>query len=151
MTKEELEFEKNRIDQENFRNLHNLQYDRISKLENQENYISTFVTGLSTITIVYSFMTESFDTKLTHLILPLIFTASNFIAILYIRKTRKFIKVHQSRAEKMRETFAPNFQILYGEIEKPDSNKDFFNRTDYMSLLHLIIAFIGISIICFFN
>ena len=146
MTNEEIKFENNKIDQENFRNLHALQYDRIGKLESQENYISSFVTGLSTITIALSFITESFNEKLKFLVLPLIFTISNLIAILYIQKTRKFIKIHQERAEKMRNSFAPNFQILYGKVKKPNSEKDLFNRTNYMSLLHLIIGLIGIGI-----
>ncbi|KRD10035.1 hypothetical protein ASE21_09945 [Flavobacterium sp. Root901] len=151
MTNEELNLENRKINQENFRNLHSLQYDRIGKLESQENYISSFVTGLSTITIAFSFISETFDSKLKYIVLPLIFSVANIIAILYIQKTRSFIKLHQSRAKKLRETFAENFQALYEEIKKPDSNKDIFNRTNYMSALHLVIAIIGFSIIYYFN
>ena len=151
MTQEEIELENKKINQENFRNLHSLQYDRIGKLENQENYISSFVTGLSTITIIFSFTEKSLDPKLKYVILPLIFCLANFVAILYIQKTRKFIKIHQKRAKKMREKFSPDVQEQYDEVNKPNSDKDWFNRTNYMSILHFIIGIIAIFILCYYK
>lgn len=131
-------------EQNSFLAIHNLQYERISSLEQQENYITTFVSGLSTITI--SFTSLSTLSVITGIYLPLVFIAANIIATLYILKTRGFIKMHQKRAEKIRKDYIPNIQILYEGIDKVDSNKDFFNRTNMMICLHGIISIIGLAI-----
>jgi len=139
--------ENSTTDLELFKALHALQYDRIAKLESQENYITTFVTGLSTITLAYAFSGIKTLTKLSGILLPLIFVISNIVAILYIKKTRKFVKLHQERAKQMRSTYAQKFQEIYESFPKHDSNKDWFNRTNYFVVLHILISMIGVSVI----
>jgi len=138
-------------DYESFKMLHALQYERISKLEGQENYISTFVSGLSTITISYSFSTNKALNFITGFLLPLIFIAANIIASIYISKTRKFIKMHQNRAKAMREKFAPSLQDIYNKVKKEDSDKDKFNRRQQMKYLHYLIALIAFAIIIYYT
>ena len=131
--------------QELFKMLHSLQYDRINKIESQNNYITSFVTGLSTLTIAYSFKGTEQLTIINGFVLPIIFVLANFIAICFLFKVRKFIKMHQIRAKEMRKTFAPDFHKIYEDVGK-DSNGKFAHRTGYMVLLHILISAIGVGI-----
>lgn len=133
-----------------FKTLHGLQYDRIAKLESQENFITSFVTGLSTITIAFAFAKDVSHTAINSFFLPFVFIVANIIAIKYIKKTRVFVKMHQARADRMREKFAPEFNDIYQKVDKPDSNEEKFNRTSYLIFLHYSIAGIGLVIIITF-
>lgn len=126
-----------------FKTLHALQYDRMSKLESQENYITTFVTGLSTITILLTKDEIHKGAKSTALCI--IFILTNIIAILYIQKTRTYIKMHQARAEAFRINFAKEFQLILETISKPKDK--YFNRTNLFSILHALIALVGLLFI----
>ncbi len=129
-----------------FKSLHDLQYDRISKIETQNNYITSFVTGLSTLTIAYSFKESGLLTFFNGLILPCIFIIANIIAVFFLLKARTFIKMHQSRAQEMRKKFAPDFHNVYLNVGK-EKNGKFSHRTGYMALLHILISLIGLIII----
>jgi hypothetical protein len=102
-----------------FNAYHALQYDRMSKLESQENYVTTFVTGISAATIAISLDNSDSLTIVTGLFVPLAFFFLNLLAIVYIRKTRKFIKLHQKRAEEARRQFAPSLNDLQKSIYNP--------------------------------
>lgn len=136
----------NERDLEIFKNLHDLQYNRVAQLESQKNYITTFVTGLSALTIAYSFN----NTELSFVngfILPSIYISANLIAAKFLKKTRAFIKTHQKRAELMREKYVPELKEIWENSDKIDSNKDKYNRTQYMCLLHYLIAGIAAILI----
>lgn len=133
-----------------FKTLHGLQYDRIAKLESQENFITSFVTGLSTITIAFAFAKDVAHTAVNSFLLPFVFIIANIIAIKYIKKTRVFVKMHQARADEMRKTFAPEFNDIYLKVDKHNSVKDKYNRTSYLIFLHYSIAGIGLVMIISF-
>jgi len=126
---------------------HQLQYDRIDKLEtkreNFSNYVLTissaiFVLGASNlekINLTVSFVTFAFGLCI------------NIIGILFIKSTMPFIKMHQQRARKIRQEYDERFCEINESVFKPNPQiKIFkkshpFNRHNIYILLHWVIIF----------
>jgi hypothetical protein len=123
----------------------------MTSLENQQNFISTFVSSLSTITIALMKFSDvnneyhevSTGNEIKQYMLPIIFIIANILAIVYIKKTRVFIKMHQERAKILRQRFAPDIQLIYDQVAKPNSGTDRFNRNRIFILLHILIVFVA--------
>ncbi len=133
------------IDFEIFSGLHNLQYERISKLEDQNNHISNFVSGLSTITIAFLFTDKTIDSKPAFYLI-IIFIGANILACFYLIQTRRFIKMHQERGEHLRRELSDSVHEIYQNVKKPKI-PIIFNRTILMVYLHILIIIAGFVLI----
>jgi hypothetical protein len=76
--------------------------------------------------------------------LPIAIIISNIFAMLYTSRSRRFIKMHQKRAEKAREIFSPELNKINKSIPKIDSNRDIFNRTRLQIYLHVLLITIAL-------
>lgn len=132
------------IQNDDFRMYHQLQYDRIAQLEQQRLTMTNFVIGLSIISFSFAFSDINKLNIINAIGLPIVIIISNIFAMLYTSRSRKFIKMHQKRAEKAREIFSPRLNIISNEVPKIDSNRDLFNRTRLQIYLHVLLIIIAI-------
>lgn len=126
-----------------FDSYHQLQYDRIDKLETKRenfcNYIITITSGIFAITFNYL---DKLDLK-NSIFIFLFVLIINSISIIFICKTRPLIKMHQNRARLARKDYLGVLGKINDLVPKPESSKDYFRRDLIYTYLHIIM-------ICFF-
>lgn len=127
---------------------HELQYERIDKLEGQRFNFANLILTLSTFALTFGYKDASIQLEngVQKAIIPLLLIVSNIVAIIYINKTRAFIKMHQERAETARELYAPVLNQINNKVKKVDSNKDLFKRSNLHVYLHALFILIAICI-----
>ncbi|WKL46357.1 hypothetical protein Q1W71_15495 [Flavobacterium pectinovorum] len=159
---------------ENFRMFYLLQYDRIDKLETKrENYSNYVITMSSAIyTVGFAFLEKL---NFSHLnVLGLFVIVVNLVAILFIWKTRPWVKLHQMRAKIALERYANEFSTIIDEAKKEvikkykggnslekyynkytyfyEGDKDYFRRSRIYSYLHILIIILTlVSILTNYN
>ena len=149
MTDKEKEIQKQR-EYENFRMYHQLQYDRMDKLENRREIFNNIVLTISLAIITFGFSKESQINLWTGIGLSIILILANIGAIFFSKRSLEFFKMHQARAKAAREKYAPELNEINKQIGKRDSNKDPFSRTKLYIYIHeLTIAVIIVSFCSF--
>lgn len=126
---------------------HQLQYDRIDKLEtkreNFSNYVLTISSGIFILGV-------SNPEKINLAIAFVIFVfglALNLIGILFIKSTMPYITMHQQRAKKIKEEYDERFIKINNSVFNPNPEiKIFkklypFKRHNIYILLHWVIIF----------
>lgn len=134
-------------DKQHFDMYHQLQFDRIDKLETKrENFCNYVITISSAFFIIVFTNTEKLN--LTNSIFLFIFIfLINSIATLFIFKTRPLIKMHQERAKLARKKYSKGLNKISAKIPKPDSDKDPFRRDLIYCYLHGIIITFFLSLL----
>lgn len=87
-----------------------IQYDRIDQLQAQRFNFSNLILGLSGAALAFSYPDQfSPDTQnpVQQFLIPIFLILANLFAIVFIFKTRRYIKMHQKRANIAREQFGP--------------------------------------------
>jgi len=140
--KKQRKIKANRMDENLY---HQLQYDRIDKLEtkreNFSNYVLTVCSGLYLLAISNLEKVNCIIAIGVFLFVLII----NIIAIQFIKNTLPFIKMHQERAEAVRKKYDKELFDLIKSIPKPKHEIQFlkkqysFKRQNIYILLHLII------------
>ncbi|MFD2522477.1 hypothetical protein [Emticicia soli] len=129
---------------ESFHIFYQSQYDRIDKLESRRenfcNYVITISAGLCVLCLSDPEKLTTANSFIAFLFILVI----NVVAIIFITKTRPFIKMHQKRAERASSIAEPVFNMIKKDVEKIYSNKDYFRRDRVYSYLHGTIIFIAI-------
>lgn len=149
MTDKEKEIQKQR-EYENFRMYHQLQYDRMDKLENRREIFNNIVLTISLAIITFGFSKESQINLWTGIGLSIILILANIGAIFFSKRSLEFFKMHQARAKAAREKYAPELNEINKQIGKRDSDKDPFSRTKLYIYIHeLTIAVIIVSFCSF--
>lgn len=129
-------------DYENFRAYHGLQYDRIDKLESRREIFNSLVLSASLGIITFGFSKDSnFNLFTVFGVFPILIL-SNFAAIMFSKRTRILVKMHQKRAEIARDIYAPRFNNINRQVGKIDSSNDIFNRTNLYIYLHWLTIFV---------
>lgn len=129
-------------DKHYFDSYHELQYDRIDKLETKrENFCNYVITISSAFFVIV--LTNAEKLNLTNSIFLFIFIfLINSIAVVFIYKTRPLIKMHQKRAKLARRRYLTGLNRISNLVSKPNSDKDIFRRDLIYCYLHgLIIVF----------
>jgi len=129
----------------NFRMYHQSQYERIDKLEARREFFSNFVITLSSAIFVIGFSDIAKLNAVNGTLLPSMIVLMNWVSIIFIRKSRIFIKMHQDRAKGAREMFAPELNQINQKVGKIDSGKDRFRREMLYIYVHILIIVITIS------
>lgn len=124
---------------------HQLQYDRIDKLETKRENFSNYVLTISSGIFILSI---SILDKYNPILILGIFMfgfSINIIAILFIKSTMPFITMHKERAKKIREKYNIDFSNIINSVVKPKPEIELFKknysfkRHDIYILLHWII------------
>lgn len=137
---------KKKLDSENFRLFYQIQYDRIDNLETKRENFCNYIITISSALVVFTF-TEPNKIILESRILLLIFIILiNILSIIFIDKTRLWVKMHQDRANEASSKYAIEFNQIKDSIGKAESNKDFFRRSRIYTYIHCLIIIISIII-----
>ena len=133
------------VDKEDFRMYYQHQYERMSQLEQQRLIFTNLILGLSLLSFSVAFADISKLNVLNAGGLPIAVIISNWIAILFNRRSRSFIKMHQARAEKALEIFAPELDRISRQIASPiNSNRDWFRRAALQNYVHIAVMLIAL-------
>lgn len=133
---------------ESFHIFYQSQYDRIDKLESRRenfcNYVITLSGGLFVLCLTDPGKLSSTNSGIVFLFILVINTA----AIIFNCKTRPFIKMHQERAKMASLIEEPVFYVIKKNVEKVDSDNDYFRRDRVYSYLH--VAIITLTVLSYF-
>jgi multisubunit Na+/H+ antiporter MnhG subunit len=134
-------------DRQHFDLYHQLQYDRIDKLETKrENFCNYIITISSGFFVIVFTNTEKLNLTNSLFLFIFIFLI-NTIAILFICKTRPLIKMHQGRAKLARKRYLKELGRISDLVSKPVSAKDLFRRDLVYCYLHGLIIIFFISLL----
>ncbi|MCB9826673.1 hypothetical protein H6804_00130 [Candidatus Nomurabacteria bacterium] len=141
----------NKGDIEHLKEYHQLQYERIDKLEEQRFNFANLILTLGTFALTFGYKDASigFNNAIQKIAIPLLLLISNIAAIIFIFKTREFIKMHQKRAEIARELYAPVLNQINENVTKIDSGKDIIKRSNLHIYLHGLFIIIALSILIY--
>ncbi|MBL4559889.1 MAG: hypothetical protein JKX79_02775 [Labilibaculum sp.] len=143
---------------ENFRMYHQLQYERIDKLETKREIFSNIVITLSSGFYLFGLgklfvLGGTPGAKNVYLggFLLVLIILINICSILFANNTRVYIKMHQKRAKKARSEYASQLNKINKQVKKKNSNRDFFSRNRIYKYLHvLLIVFALFSLLVVF-
>ena len=147
MSKEQEDY---KMSEENFRFFYQTQFDRIDKLETKRENFCNFVLTLSSAIIVFSLSTENRLIQYVNFLIVLI-CLINLTAIVFIVKTRPFIKMHQKRADLASQHNEVSFNNIKETVPKPNSDGDLINRSNLYVYLHSAIILIMTGIMAMEN
>ncbi len=142
---------KKKFDSENFRLFYQIQYDRIDKLETKRENFCNYIITISSALVVFGFAKpneialESKNLMLGFIILI------NVLVIVFIAKTRLWVKMHQNRANEASSKYAVEFNEIKDSVEKAESDKDLFRRSRIYTYVHCLIIIMSIIFIVIEN
>lgn len=131
-------------DRSDFRMYHQLQYERITQLEQQRLTMTNVIIGISTAAFAIEYSSLVNINSLSKFILPIVIIAINLFALLYAWKSRKFVKMHQARAKKAREIVSPYLNEINEAVGKIESSKDLLNRTRLQQYVHAVMIIVAL-------
>lgn len=137
------------VKMENFRMYHQLQFDRMDKLESKRESFSNLVITLSIGILTFGFSNEFKVEDYMRIILSGTLMVINGISIKFIQESHILFKMHQDRAKIALQKFAPDLIAINSEVGKKDSSLNMFSRKKLYIFLHVLFIMIGaiISII----
>ena len=120
--------------------VYKLQYERIAQHENQRLAFSSLVIAITTGVLAFiSSESKPISSPFQFLLLISLLLTINITAIVFISKSRYWIKFHQERAKELLTKFSPEISDIIKSIEKTNSDKDKFRRPTLQKHIHLII------------
>lgn len=125
------------------------QYDRIGKLEEQALTVTNVVTATSILALTFGFEGLEGESLTRVIALPFVTIAANLFAIGYIRNCQMFIALHQRRAMRTLELYAPALYDLNSALPWPQEDA-WKGRRRFHILLHVafcVAALIPIAVI----
>ena len=129
------------FDEETFLMYYQLQYDKIeTRRENFCNYVITISSAIFALgfTSTINLNPENF------ILLILFITAINLASIIFIKKSRKIIKMHQARAEFACQKYQKMILEINDKVGKENSENDNFRRSLIYSYIHSLIIILSI-------
>jgi Na+/melibiose symporter-like transporter len=145
--------ENTKIEREDFRMFHQLQYDRIEKIELGRDNFSNFIVTITSGIFLIGFSDLSKLNEITGTLIPIIVIFINYAAITYINKSREFKLMHKQRAKEARENYAKELQDINDKVYesmKVTEKKTRFRRGQIFKTLHYIIIFSAIFMIGYY-
>jgi hypothetical protein len=132
-------------DKEDFRLYYQHQYDRIKELEQQRLIMTNVIVTISVISFSLAFTDISKLNLVNTIGLPIVVIIANIIAILWNKRSRSFVKMHQKRAHAALNAIAPEVEALDRSIPKPfDGDKDIFRRPALQNYLHVLLIVVSV-------
>ena len=131
-------------EKEDWRIYYKIQYERINYLEQQRLTFSNIVVVVTALFVTFGFSVQESYLLWSKIVITSIFiVAINISAILFINKSRYWIKLHQERARKIREVMFNGLNEIMEEIPKTDSNLDPLRRAEVQKLIHKIFIILS--------
>lgn len=121
-----------------------MQYDRIDKLETKRENFCNYVITISSAVFALGF-TSTINNAANFTLLVSFIILINVASIVFIAKSRQFIKMHQKRAKSACEECQHIIIEISNKVGKPNSDSDCFSRSRIYSYIHALIIFLSIS------
>ena len=129
---------------------HQLQYDRIDKLETKRENFSNYVLTISSGIFILSISILNENNPILMFGILLFAFSINMIAILFINSTMPFITMHKERAKKIREKYDMDFSNILDSVVRPKpevvifrQNYSFKRHNIYILLHSITFYYIG--------
>jgi len=129
-------------------NYYNHQYERMAKLEDQRTAITNFTITLSVLAFTFGFDPAKGFTKTIGFGLLIVMATANIFAILYILRTKSWIKTHKMRADGMLEQRFKKLLTFNDETHAKHSNWS-ISRWKIQMLLHILLLIVAIVMTVF--
>lgn len=142
---------KKKFNSENFRLFYQIQYDRIDKLETKRENFCNYIITISSALVVFGFAKPNeIALESKNLILSFIILI-NILVIVFIDKTRLWVKMHQDRANKASSKYVIEFNEINDSVGKAESDRDLFRRSRIYTYVHCLIIVMSIIFILIEN
>ncbi len=136
-----------KFDSENFRLFYQIQYDRIDKLESKRENFCNYIITLSAAVLAFGLAKPNEISNVDKNLILGFIVLVNVLVIIFIDRTRLWVKMHQKRAELASEKHASEFNEIKDSIGKAESDKDIFRRSRIYSYVHGLLILICILFI----
>lgn len=134
---------KRNFDTENFRLFYQIQYDRIEQLETKRENFCNYIITISSAIIVLTFTKEVNLTLLNKTFLLVFLILTNLLVLIFIDKTRLWVKMHQKRIKEGCKRHAKELNDINNYIGKAESDNDYFRRSRIYSYVHSLIILLS--------
>jgi amino acid transporter len=129
-----------KADKEDWRIYYKLQYDRIAHHEQQRLTFSNIIVAITAFLVTFGFPFNNNTFLYVNIVMTSAFAIIiNIGAIIFIDKSRHWIKFHQERARKIGEIAFSDISEEMSNVSKIDSDFDLWNRTEIQKLTHKVI------------
>lgn len=113
-----------------------LQYERIAQHEGRRMQFSNLAIVTSSAIITIGIRLNCDEAFGVSILISILLIAINISAILFIDKSREWVKFHQERAKKILEEYDEKLLTIITSINKQDSSKDPFSLINIQKYLH---------------
>lgn len=122
-----------------------LQYERIAQHEGRRMQFSNLSIVTSSAIITIGIRLDCGEAFGISILVSILLVAINVSAILFIGKSREWVKFHQRRAGKILEEYNPDLlHKVIRSVEKPDSSKDPFSLVNIQKYLHMSLLALAV-------
>jgi hypothetical protein len=135
------------MSQENFQTYYQLQFDRIDKLESKRETFSNLIITISIAMLAFGYSNEYKWDEYFKTLNAILLIGLNFVSVSFINESHILIKMHQERAGKALERYAPELLEINLSVPKPDNEKNLFSRKRLYKYVHYSFSMVGILII----
>lgn len=121
---------------DDWKEIYKLQYERIAQHENQRLAFSSLVVAITTGALAWVAAEKTIPNAFQMLVLVVLLILINYMAILFVDKSRFWIKHHQKRAKNLLALGPPAVIAAIGSVDKIESNDDKKRRPNLQRNLH---------------
>lgn len=121
---------------DDWKEIYKLQYERIAQHENQRLAFSSLVVAITTGALAWVAAEKALPNAFQMAVLIVLLILINYMAILFVDKSRFWIKHHQNRAKNILALGPPALVAAIGSVDKIDSNDDKKRRPNLQRNLH---------------
>lgn len=119
-----------------------LQYERVAQHESNRLVFSNMVILITTAVLAYSGETKFHESPIPFTVMMALLLLINFSALIYIKRSRFWVKHHQERARVILALFLGSIKFAIEKVEKPNSDKDFFRKENLEKINHIGIIMV---------
>jgi UDP-N-acetylmuramyl pentapeptide phosphotransferase/UDP-N-acetylglucosamine-1-phosphate transferase len=124
---------------DDWKEIYKLQYERIAQHENQRLAFSSLVVAMTTGALAWVAAEKALPDAFQILVLVVLLVLINYMAILFVDKSRFWIKHHQHRAKNLL-ALGPQAVIdAIASVDKIESNEDKKRRPNLQRNLHKVL------------
>jgi len=124
---------------DDWKEIYKLQFERIAQHENQRLAFSSLVVAITTGALAWAASEKSVPSAYQTIVLMALLILINYMAILFVDKSRFWIKHHQERAKKLLALGSPDVIAAIASVDKIDSNNDKSRRPNLQRNLHILL------------
>lgn len=133
------------LSKEDYRLYYQHQYDRMKELEQQRLTMTNVIVGLSVLAFSLAFSDLCKLNAVNGLGLPIVVIWANYIAVMWNKRSRAFVKMHQKRAHEALMKLASDIDEINKIHPKPvNSDTDRFRRAALQNYLHIALMLLAL-------